>query len=358
MCTRTLFKADDGRVVTGRNMDWSEDMGTNLWAFGAGMKRLGENKNNGTPLEWESKYSTVVTCDYDGCTSDGMNSAGLVGNLQYLTESDFGDPGGKKQILSVAAWVQYLLDCCGSVAEAVEVMDRGDDLPFVITAPDAPNDKASTVHVSVSDPTGDSAIFEFVEGKPNVYHSPEYRVMTNSPTYDKQLAINTYWQDINAGVAESGCPTVLPGGSRGADRFARASNYLGRVYTKVDARQAAAVVLGVQRNASTPAFEPVEGQPEQSHTLWTTVIDSTDRRYYFQDCLSPYIIWFDLNRFSFGDSKSWKLDLQQYKRDGIDLQGDVSAPPKDDEPAKFKPENPFTFFYLGDPRLEKSAGTG
>ena len=40
--------------------------------------------------------------------------------------------------------------------------------------------------------------------------------MTNSPTYDKQLAINEYWKEFDGAV-------MLPGTVRAADRFARAS---------------------------------------------------------------------------------------------------------------------------------------
>ena len=43
--------------------------------------------------------------------------------------------------------------------------------------------------------------------------------MTNSPTFDKQLALNDYWEEI-------GGLTMLPGTNRSADRFARASFYI------------------------------------------------------------------------------------------------------------------------------------
>lgn len=42
--------------------------------------------------------------------------------------------------------------------------------------------------------------------------------MTNSPTFDQQLALNTYWQQIGGTV-------MLPGTNRASDRFARASFY-------------------------------------------------------------------------------------------------------------------------------------
>jgi Linear amide C-N hydrolases, choloylglycine hydrolase family len=47
-----------------------------------------------------------------------------------------------------------------------------------------------------SDATGDSAIFEYLCGKLVIHHGRQYTVMTNSPVYDEQLALNRYWQEI------------------------------------------------------------------------------------------------------------------------------------------------------------------
>ena len=40
-CTRAVYLGTDGVVITGRSMDWSEDMGSNLWKFPRGMQRDG-----------------------------------------------------------------------------------------------------------------------------------------------------------------------------------------------------------------------------------------------------------------------------------------------------------------------------
>jgi len=34
-CTRALYVGDGNLVITGRSMDWSEDMMSNLWVFPA-----------------------------------------------------------------------------------------------------------------------------------------------------------------------------------------------------------------------------------------------------------------------------------------------------------------------------------
>ena len=41
-CTRTLYVGTDNTVITGRNMDWMEDMASNLWLFPAAhLRNLG-----------------------------------------------------------------------------------------------------------------------------------------------------------------------------------------------------------------------------------------------------------------------------------------------------------------------------
>ena len=68
-CTRTLYVSADGNVViTGRNMDWKEDMGTNLWVFPAGMKK---RRSGGQPVcalgvQIRQHYSGWVRCGHSG----------------------------------------------------------------------------------------------------------------------------------------------------------------------------------------------------------------------------------------------------------------------------------------------------
>jgi choloylglycine hydrolase len=62
--------------------------------------------------------------------------------------------------------------------------------PFTIIAPPLPNGFRAGLHLSLSDATGDSAILEYINGKLVIHHGSQYRVMTNSPTFDQQLALN------------------------------------------------------------------------------------------------------------------------------------------------------------------------
>jgi penicillin V acylase-like amidase (Ntn superfamily) len=209
MCTRALYSGNDNTVITGRTADWGEDLVSNLWAFPSGLPRDGACGPRST--RWTSKFGSVVVSGYEGCTVDGINEKGLVANMLYLAESDYGKADGKRPDISVAAWPQYVLDSYATVAEAVNALRNE---PFHLVTLTLPNGRPAMVHLAMSDPTGDSAILEYVEGKLTIHHGKQYTVMTNSPTYDQQLALNEYWKGIGGMV-------FLPGTISAADRFVR-----------------------------------------------------------------------------------------------------------------------------------------
>jgi choloylglycine hydrolase len=51
-------------------------------------------------------------------------------------------------------------------------------------------DRLATLHLSMSDKTGDSAIVEYIDGQQVIHHSRDYQVMT-SPIFEKQLAVRS-----------------------------------------------------------------------------------------------------------------------------------------------------------------------
>ncbi len=244
-CTRVVYKGLNGTILTARSMDWKEDIKTNLWIFPRGMQRNGETGTN--TVKWTSRYGSVISSGYDISTTDGMNEKGLVANLLFLAESQYPPFTADKPGLSIAAWTQYILDNFATVKEVVDAM-RAES--FVIVTDKIPGmDRLANLHLSVSDPSGDNAIFQFINGKLDIHHSVEYNVMTNSPIFQKQLALNEYWQEI-------GGTTMLPGTNRSADRFVRASFYATAIPKTDDTRVAVASVFSVIRNCSVPWASP------------------------------------------------------------------------------------------------------
>lgn len=322
MCTRIFYETGTGSFITGRSMDWRDlAMQSDLWVFPRGLSRTG-GVGEGS-VEWTSKYGSAIVAIYNLATSDGINEAGLGGNMLYLVESTFGDPAARnKPLISVGAWLQYMLDNFATVAEAVEAME-GD--PLTIVSGDAPNGAPANVHLALSDASGDSAIFEFVDGVLHIHHSRDYRVMTNSPTFDQQLAINGYWDLV-------GGRNFLPGTVNAADRFARASYNLKSATPLTDRRAALASVFSQVRAISAPLGMSDPEKPNIASTLWRTVIEHDRRRYYFDSVINPSVFWVDLADFDLSAGAGARmLALGNPELPG----GDVSGLMKDAEPFEF-----------------------
>jgi choloylglycine hydrolase len=304
-CTRAVLKTDDGTVLTGRSMDWMQDIGNNLWAFPRGMNRNGAAGPKSP--EWVSKYGSVITTIYELATVDGINEKGLAVNILYLAESDYGSVGDKPP-MCISMWGQYVLDNFATVAETVAALEKE---PFRIVAPVLPDGSPAHGHLSLTDPSGDSAIFEYIGGKLVIHHGPQYVVMTNSPEYAQQLALNTYWQSVGGSV-------FLPGTSRASDRFARAWFGINAVPRAIDpdyikavpggslAVQGVASVLGVIRSVSVPLGISTPGQPNIASTLWRTVSDSRSRVYYYDAATSPNTFWVELGKLDFAPGSGAK----------------------------------------------------
>ena len=299
-CTRAVYFGLEGQTVTGRTMDWFEaDLGSNIWLYPRGLTR---NSNTANPVIWKSKYGSLVTTLYEGASADGMNEKGLVANLLYLPESKYPPETAtdKRPTLPNSAWVQYVLDHYATVAEAVEDLRKE---KFRMVAIKAPTGEPGTVHLSISDASGDSAIFEYLDGKLVIHHGRQYQVMTNSPTFDQQLALNTYWKSIGGSV-------FMPGTNRASDRFVRASYYINEAEQSANPRTAVATVFSVMRNVSVPIGIKIPGQPNIADTLWLTVADQKNKVYYYQDTNSPSIVWADLKKLDFSEgSGPRKLQL-------------------------------------------------
>ncbi len=321
-CTRAVYLGPDDTNITVRSMDWVNDIHTNLWAFPRGLKRDGAAGPKS--IQWTATYGSVVAAGFDAASADGMNEKGLVANLLYLTESEYVKPtkDDARKPLSIAAWVQFVLDNYATVNEAVEALQSE---KFYVVPMQTPDGKPGTMHLAISDASGDSAIFEYVGGKLQIHHGRQYQVMTNSPVYDKQLALNDYWEQI-------GGATMLPGTNRAADRFVRASFYIKAIPQTSEMRDALASAFGVIRNVSVPLGINTPGQPNISSTLWRTVSDHKNKRYYFESTRSPNVFWVDLADMDFAAGKpTRKLTLTG----GEILAGNAAK--------NFAPAEPFAF---------------
>lgn len=293
-CTRVLAKSHEA-ILVGRNMDWGDDPKTNLIVYPRGSEHYGSDEKNNR-LYWQSHYGSIVATAYDDLTTDGFNEAGLAAHILWLNESDYGTRDASKPALSVSMWNQFYLDNFATVAEAVAFTEKEDIqlLPYF----QANVQQWVRLHLVLEDASGDSAIIEYIQGHPHIYHDKKYKVVTNSPTYEQQL--------INLeNYLGFGGDKPLPGTNDARDRFVRASFYV-QACTASDNDCALMSVLSILNNAA----QPLLGITQRSQTLWHSVSDLTRKIYYYQSTGTQNILIVDLQQFSLQSGEpARKLDL-------------------------------------------------
>jgi choloylglycine hydrolase len=320
-CSRILWNDNGRAVLVGRNMDWFEDLKSNMWVLPRGVKRDGMTAEN--PLRWTSRYGSLVVTAYDSATADGVNEKGLGAHLLYLPETTCGPRDGNLPGLTISLWPQYYLDNFATVAEAVAALEAR---PYQLRmAVEPTSGKPGTVHIALNDPSGDSAVLECIGGTIKVYHDRSYTVMTNQPTFDKQLENLKQYRGF-------GGDKRLPGTHEPGDRFARGAYYVKNLPKPKSDREAVAALMSVMRNVSAPFGIADPDRPNVSTTIWRTVTDLTNGVLYYDSVFSPSVFWVDAKKLNFDAGRPVrKLTLVGHP----DLAGEVSG--------RFEPAEMFKF---------------
>ena len=291
-CTRILWNDNKLAVLAGRSMDFPVSTEPVITVLPRGVAHdggmfAGARIDSENPARWTSKYGSIVTSVYGAGTADGVNEKGVAMHLLYFIPADFGPRDPKKAGVQAALWGQYVLDNAASVDGAIALLDGIQ--PIMV---DHEGIKA-TVHLAMEDATGDSAIIEYIPGgQKTVYHSRDYRIMTNDPSYDQQLANRATYNFDNATRQ-----TPIPGNTDAKDRFIRADYYRQWLPEPKNTREAIAAILAIARNVSVPFGAPNRAPGSLYNTEYRTAIDLTNRSYYFEFTTAPNVIWTDLSKF-------------------------------------------------------------
>jgi len=310
-CTRVLWNSGNGQVLVGRTQDWTEKANSAFRVYPRGIDRIGAVAKN--PHKWTSKYGSLVLTAYDMGTHEGVNEKGLSAHALYLAEENSFDPRDPKlEGIGVMQWVQYYLDNYATVAEAVEAQRTW---AFQIEPLILPNGFPTLVHISLSDKSGDSAVIEYIGGKAKIYHDKRFTVMTNEPTYDKQIENLKQYRTF-------GGDKPLPGERTPSDRFVRAAYYVNGLPKTTDRAEGAAYMFSVIRNVSVPFGSPDPDKPNIASTIFRTVQDLTGGRYYFESTYAPNVVWIDYTKLDFSKGNP-ELELQVEKKI-LSLNGDVT----------------------------------
>lgn len=285
-CTRVLYSGEDSLYVVARSLDWKTPIPTNLYVYPRGMAKQSSDQPNA--IRWTSRYGAVYAVGYDGGVTEGMNEAGLCINGLFCKPAIYekGDADNNKPYMSLAVFVAWMLDNCATTDEVVQLLTPRN---FRIQGATFDGGTVSTLHWGVTDATGHSVIFEFVQGDLKIYEMGDYLAMTNDPEWPSMRAIIDYWQKI-------GGRNMLPGTVSSPDRCVRANYFAHHVRKVGEQDQGVSIARSILMGSSVPYTYTIEDEPNLSSTQWRSYSDLRDKCYYFELVTNPGYYYIDLKK--------------------------------------------------------------
>lgn len=309
-CTRVLYQGTDSLYVVARSLDWKTPIPTNLYVYPRGMFKKGSDQPGG--VTWTSKYGAVYAVGYDGGVTEGMNEKGLVVNGLFCKGTIYDNPQTNgRPMISLAMIVAWLLDMNETVDEVKAVLEKHD---FNIQGATFDGGTVSALHWGVTDRTGKSIIFEFVNGDIHVYDMGDYRAMTNDPTWPQMTAIIDYWNKI-------GGKNMLPGTVTSPDRCVRANYFAHHVKPVSEQSLGVSIARSILMNSCVPYTYAIEGEPNLSSTQWRSYADIRDLCYYFDIVTNEGYYYVDLKTLNLSKGAPvLKYDTQKHP----DMAGNIN----------------------------------
>jgi choloylglycine hydrolase len=262
-CTSFRFGTPAGPIYAA-NFDYFHPGDGHVFINRHGIAKVNFRKDmNGERLKWVSKYgSATFSILGREFAWGGMNEAGLVVTTLELKETELPEPDKRVPFVS-GTYVQYILDMCGNVREAIQEISN-------IRLVEAPE------HFLIADASGDAAAIEYLDGNLVVYTG-------------KNLPINAMSNMSYARALEAykrGSPRWWwsnPG--RSAERFASAAARMSRY----DASRHASAV--------SYAFDILVNIVANPDTRWSIVYEIAKREVWFGSVMSRSAKHFSLNEF-------------------------------------------------------------
>lgn len=293
--------------------------------------------------------------------SDGINADGLsIGALWMAPGTAYPQPDSASDCVSFLDMPAWILGTCSTVSDVKACLQTATVVgppappPNTKTTPDDPSHYYVPLHYIVIDQHGDGLVIEFINQELR-QHDCANGVLTNWPEYDWHTTNVLDYFNLNpigttttvAGAGNPGGGTLLglPGDPLSASRFAKATTVIkgfGMLPSDGSSWLPAPGLLpwatgptpfaGPEQTAVTSALQLVQicmgtpygmllqeaANPDESpeppasittygdFTMWSTVRDHTNRKYYVMPAFSGVLTEFDLNKIAFGDPPSYE----------------------------------------------------
>jgi choloylglycine hydrolase len=313
-CTGIRLKPLDGSVIVGRTLEFAADLQSNVIVIPRGFQQVGTAPGDKPGLRWKAKYGAAGANAFgQPVIADGLNEKGLAAAIFYFPGyAKYQEAKEEDAGRTIAPWElpTHLLCTCANVEEAVEAARK----LRVVKVVQKEMGFAPPCHYILSDGAGQCRVLEYVDGELKIHDNP-LGVITNSPTFDwhitnlrnyVNLTINNVPPVDIAGIKLGGLGQGsgmlgLPGDFTPPSRFIRAVAFSQSALPVASAREGVLQAFHILNQFDIPkgAARGVEGQKQVAdYTLWTSVSDLTNHRYYFRTFSNSRIRMVDLNELN------------------------------------------------------------
>ena len=292
-CTTFCFR-NNGEWIFGRNYDFEIEYGLVIVnKRGVAKTALPSSATVGQPAKWISKYGSVTFNQFGReLPLGGMNEAGLVIELMWLTQTEYPN-SDQRPALREVQWIQYQLDTAATVKD---VISSDKDIRIEANA-----SISHTIHFLLCDRKGGAAAIEFLGGRMRAYTGKDLPV--------KALTNNTYEYCLDF-FKHSGSDETQPS-------FKQAANSLQRFVWAAKGTQA-----WDPKKSGDPvgyAFQVLD-KANLSNSRFRIVYDLGAGMIYFHTKSTPQVRSINFRQFDFSCGTPVKiLDML------ADLEGDVTS---------------------------------
>ena len=350
-CTRIFWNTNPDLMIVGRNEDYVTASHPTFVASPRGIKRWGtsENAKRSRSIGWTVKYGNVASYANNRFPNDGMNEVGLSARTLYYLNgkpNQIVAPDSNKKELDEDHWVSFVLDNFSTVADAVEALRNEVYIVSVVGKRGSGFSYATPKHLAIADATGDSAIVEIEAGKMTIFHGPEYRILTNPPSYQKELDNTAKYKHVKQ--------DKLPVSWSAGDRFVRADFFLRHLPKprKNDAPTGYGFMYSALASELMPAGLPSPTEdveliaklvaalkdPNETYggaaTYFQTISDLTNKHYRFKSLIAPSDVYFDFEGYDFAEGQPVRVieRIDEYAQQGwsgdvkphlVEIKGDI-----------------------------------
>lgn len=180
-CTDFAINCKDGGIITGRSMEWGDDLGSQIKYYPAGQKRTSIATKDKPGKEWTSKFGYYGINAYkQDLVIDGLNDQGLSMGMLWYPPAVYQTVSEKDSANAVSVFDLgfYILGNFKTVDEVEH--DLQTTKVWGAANPKWPLNP--NMHLALHDASGKNLVIEFIDGQILCHDNPN-SVLTNTPDF-------------------------------------------------------------------------------------------------------------------------------------------------------------------------------